>query len=108
MCTCLYNYLKTQGLGKKTCTEDGEVRISDLYNYFLQISVFSEVSRPAVGPTKTPVQWVAGGGDLSPRIRRPGREGDHASPSSVKFKNNWTYTFTLTYGFIQDFGRETS
>jgi len=69
--------------------------------------MFSEVSRPAVGPTKTPVPWVAGGWGLSPRIRRPGREGDHASPSSVKFKNNWTYTSTLSYAFIQDFGRET-
>jgi hypothetical protein len=39
-----------------------------------------------------PIKWV----------KRPGREGDHSLPSSVKAKNIWSYnsTFTLPYSFV--------
>jgi hypothetical protein len=39
------------------------------------ILLFSTVSRPALGPTQPPIQWVPG--VLSPGVRRPGRETNH-------------------------------
>jgi hypothetical protein len=44
------------------------------------------VSRPALGPTQPPVQWVPG--VLSPGDKtRPGRDADHSPPSSAEVKN---------------------
>jgi hypothetical protein len=38
---------------------------------------FSSSSRPALGPTQPPVQWVPG--VLSPGVKaRPGRDADHS------------------------------
>jgi hypothetical protein len=45
----------------------------------------ASVSRPALGPTQPPVQWVPG--ILSPGVKaRPGRDADH-SPSSAEVEN---------------------
>jgi hypothetical protein len=41
-------------------------------------------SRPALGPTQTPVQWVTGA--LTPGVKRPGREADHSPPTSTEVK----------------------
>jgi hypothetical protein len=49
-------------------------------------------SRPAVGPTQPPIQWVPG--TLSLRVNQPGREADHLPPSSAEVKNGWSYTST--------------
>jgi hypothetical protein len=38
------------------------------------------------GPTKLSTQWVPG--NLSPRVKRPGREADHSAPSGAKVKNS--------------------
>ena len=38
---------------------------------------FPHLSRPAVGPTQPPVQWVAG-------VKRPGLGADHPSSSSAE------------------------
>jgi hypothetical protein len=43
------------------------------------------VSRPALGPTQPPVQWVPG--VLSPGRARPGRDADHSPPSSAEVNN---------------------
>jgi hypothetical protein len=44
------------------------------------------MSRPALGPTQPPVQWVPG--VLSPGVKaRPGRDADHSAPSSAKVVN---------------------
>jgi hypothetical protein len=41
---------------------------------------FQHLSRPALGPTHPPVQWVPG---LSLGKERPGRDADHSPPSSA-------------------------
>jgi hypothetical protein len=49
-------------------------------------------SSPPLGPTQPPIQWVPGA--LSPRVKRPGREADHSSPSSAEVKTRCSYTST--------------
>jgi hypothetical protein len=43
-------------------------------------------------------EWVPE--DLSPRIKRPGREADHSPPRSAEVKNEWSYTSTHQYVFM--------
>jgi hypothetical protein len=50
----------------------------------LGTSFFTTVFRPALGPTQPPIQWVPGSPSLG--VKRPGREGDHSSPSSAEVK----------------------
>jgi hypothetical protein len=46
----------------------------------------ASVSRPALGPTQPPVQWVPG--VLSPGVKtRPGRDADTSPPSSAEVEN---------------------
>jgi hypothetical protein len=45
--------------------------------------IFSAASRPALGLTHPPIQWVPG--DLSPGVKRPGFEAD-LSPTSAEVK----------------------
>jgi hypothetical protein len=40
-----------------------------------------KASRPALGPTQPSIQWVPG--EISPGVKRPGREADHSPPSSA-------------------------
>jgi hypothetical protein len=58
----------------------------------LGIFLFTTPSRTALGPTQPPIQWVPRA--ISPGVNRPERVADHSSPSSAKFKNAWSYTFT--------------
>jgi hypothetical protein len=55
-------------------------------------------SRPAVGSTQPPIQWVPGA--LSPWVKRPGREADHSPPASAEVKKLWIYTSTPPYAFM--------
>jgi hypothetical protein len=45
-----------------------------------KIFLFSTTSRPALGPTQPPIQWVPG-------VKLQGREADHSPPSSAEVKN---------------------
>jgi hypothetical protein len=47
--------------------------------------VFSIASRPTLGPTQPPIQWVPGA--LSRLVKRQGREADYSPPSSAEVKN---------------------
>jgi hypothetical protein len=46
-------------------------------------------SRPAVGFTQPPIQWVLG--PLSPGVKRQGREADDSPPTSAEVKKMWIY-----------------
>jgi hypothetical protein len=52
---------------------------------------FSHTSRPALGPTQPPVQWVPG---LSRGVKRQGRGADHPRRSRAKVENEYSYTST--------------
>jgi hypothetical protein len=51
--------------------------------------VFFKSTRPALGPTQPPIQWVAGS---LPGVKWPGRDVYHSPPSTVEVKQ---YTYTL-------------
>jgi hypothetical protein len=40
-----------------------------------------------------------GTGDLTPGVKRPGRDADYSRPSSAEAKKVWSYTFTPQYIF---------
>jgi len=44
--------------------------------------LFATASRPALGYTQPPIQWVPEA--LTPRVKRLGREADHSSPSNTE------------------------
>jgi hypothetical protein len=48
-----------------------------------KIFLYSTASRPTLGPTQPPSQWVSGG--VSPGVKRQGREA--SPPSRAKVKN---------------------
>jgi hypothetical protein len=50
----------------------------------LGIFLFTTVSRTALGPIHSPIQWVPGA--LSLGLERPGCEADHSPPSSAEAK----------------------
>jgi hypothetical protein len=57
--------------------------------------LFSTSSRPALGSTQPPTQWVPGA--LSPGVKRLGCEADHSPPTSAEVKKMWIYTSTTPY-----------
>jgi hypothetical protein len=54
--------------------------------------------RPALGPTKPPIQWVPGA--LSPGVKQPGCEADHSLPTTAEVKKTLIYTSTSLYAFM--------
>jgi hypothetical protein len=60
--------------------------------------LFCTSSRPSVGPTQPPIQWVPGA--LSPGLKQPGREADHSPPASAEVKKMLVYTSTPLYAFM--------
>jgi hypothetical protein len=46
--------------------------------------LFATASRPALGATQPPIEWVPGA--ISLEVKRPGREADHSPPSSAEVK----------------------
>jgi hypothetical protein len=60
--------------------------------------LFSTSSRPVLGLTQPPIQWVTGA--LSPGVKRPGRESDYSPPTSVEVKKTLISTSTSPYAFV--------
>jgi hypothetical protein len=52
-----------------------------------------QASRPILGPTQSPIQWVPGA--LSPGVKLPERKADHPPPTSAEVKKMWIYTSTF-------------
>jgi hypothetical protein len=50
----------------------------------LGIFLFTTASRPVLGPTQPPIQWVTGA--LSLRVKLQGHEADHSPPASAEVK----------------------
>jgi hypothetical protein len=57
--------------------------------------LFSTSSRPALGLSQPPIQWVPEA--LSPGAKRQGREADHSPPASDEVKKIWFYIYPLRY-----------
>jgi hypothetical protein len=66
--------------------------------YGLRIFLFTTASRPNLGPTQPPIQWVLV--SLSLGVKRPECEADNSPPSSAKVKNAWSYASTTQYVFM--------
>jgi hypothetical protein len=63
--------------------------------------LFTTTSRPTVGPTQPPVQWVRGA--LCLELKRPWHEGNHSPSCSAEIKNAWNCTSTPPYVLIACF-----
>jgi hypothetical protein len=53
----------------------------------------STSSRPVLGPTHPPIQWVPG-------VKQPVRETDHSPPTFIEVRKTWIYTSTPPYSFM--------
>jgi hypothetical protein len=62
---------------------------------------FSTSSRPALGSTQPPIQWVPWA--HSREVKRQEREADHSPSASAEVKKMWIYTSTPPYAFIAYF-----
>jgi hypothetical protein len=60
--------------------------------------IFSMSSRPVLGPTQPPIQWVPGA--ISAGVKRPGHEVDHSPPTSAEVKKTWIYISIPPYVFM--------
>jgi hypothetical protein len=97
---CLYFDLKSwdSAVGIATGYEAGRERGQSLSFGRVKNFLFSMSSRPTLGSTQPPIQWVSGA--LSPGVKRPVREADHSPPTSGKVKKMWIYTSTTPYAFM--------
>jgi hypothetical protein len=59
-----------------------------------RIFLFDTTSRPTLGSTQSPIQWVP---VVLPGVRWLRHEAHHSPPSSADVKNAWSYTFTPPY-----------
>jgi hypothetical protein len=59
---------------------------------------YSTSSRPALGPTQPPTQWVLGA--LFPKVKWKGCEADHSPPTSAEVKKTRIYISTPPYVFM--------
>jgi hypothetical protein len=53
--------------------------------------LFSKTSRASPVSTQSPIQWAP---EYFPRVKGPGNNADHSSPSSPEVKDEWCYNST--------------
>jgi hypothetical protein len=82
----VYDWLRA---GRPRCLSSSPDRVKNFLS--------SRSSRPALGSTKLPTQWVPGA--LSPGVKRPGCEANQ-SPTSAEVKKIWIFTSTPPYAFM--------
>jgi hypothetical protein len=58
----------------------------------VKLFLFSKVPRLAMEAIQSPIQWVLW--VLCPGVKQPVRKANHPLPSSVEFKNEWSYAPT--------------
>jgi hypothetical protein len=54
---------------------------------------FATSSRPALGSTQPPIQWIPG--TLSPGLKRQGGDADHSPRALAEVRKTWVYACTL-------------
>jgi hypothetical protein len=64
--------------------------------------LFSNTTTPPLEPTQPPIQWLPGA--LCLGVKQLGHETEHATPSSLKFKNQWCHTSTLLHTLMASIG----
>jgi hypothetical protein len=64
----------------------------------VKIFLFFMSSRPALGSTQPPIQWVPEA--LSLGVKWRGCEVDHSPPASAEVKKMWIYTSPPPYAFM--------
>jgi hypothetical protein len=62
-----------------------DYELDDRSSILGSIRLFCTPSRPILGPTQPPNQWVSGA--LSAWVKRKWREANHSPPSSTEVKN---------------------
>jgi hypothetical protein len=67
------------GTATEWITEGSELSSSGVKNF-----LFSMLSKPTLGSSQLPIQWVPGA--LSQGVKRPGPEADHSPPASAEVK----------------------
>jgi hypothetical protein len=90
--------LSVQAQYSRLCPTTSSFRYNGSLRHLNGRKHFFMSSRPAVGPTNPPIQWVPG--SLSPGVKRPGDETDNSTSTNAAVKKTWFYTSTPPYAFM--------
>jgi len=64
------------------------------------IFLFNAASRPTLGPTHPPIQWVSRDLPRGRGVKRQVPEADYSPPYRVEVKNEWSCTSTPLHGLV--------
>jgi len=63
--------------------------------------LFAIASRPALRPTRNPIQWMPG--VLTPGMERSGHRADHSPPFIAEVNNEWRYSSIPQYVLMMSY-----
>jgi hypothetical protein len=72
--------------------------IQILAGAMIEIFLFATTSKPALGHTQPPIQWIPG--TLTLGIKQSVCEADYSPPFTAKIKNEWICTSTPQYNIF--------